>query len=140
MILNHSLLETEICKAYRSLCEGLCSLGPRLTDGDIPENLTKPTSRGVPSLTLEASAGRRAGPGFHLLPSRDRGARCTKGDITLEVLRTWTEMNLTATALFWGDLAISPRNLVNVFFFFFHMNRAFLDTKRIISHKFQRLK
>lgn len=39
-----------------------------------------------------------------------------KGSITLNIFRMWTEMNLTVKALFWGDLAISPCNLVNIFF------------------------
>ena len=32
----------------------------------------------------------------------------------------WTEVNLAAMALFWGDLEISPCNLVNFFFFFLY--------------------
>lgn len=99
-----------------------------LMDGDVPENFWDASRGRCPLSPLEASVRTESRiwdstccipgievSGFSLL------AWCIKGNITLKILRMWTEMNLTLMALFWGDLAISPCNLVNIFFFIWTM-------------------
>lgn len=75
MILNHSFLETEICKVYHSLCEGLDEHGLWLMDGDVhPGEVTKHISREVPALTFGGgSSNQEQNLGFYLLHCKGRG-------------------------------------------------------------------